>query len=70
MPYLRATQGGGKALVKQVIRLNTEKDPASGMYGNGSAYFDQNLALFATGFMDQRFHIGPHGELTVQWSIL
>jgi hypothetical protein len=38
------------------------------MYGKGSTYSDQNLALFATGFMDERFRFGPHGELTVQWS--
>jgi endo-1,4-beta-D-glucanase Y len=70
MPYLRATPGGGKALVKQSIRLNAMKDPASGMYGKGSTHFDQNLALFATGFMDQRFRFGPHGELKVEWSHL
>jgi len=68
MPYLRAIPGGGKALVRQTIRINAQKDPGTGMYGRELTYYDQNLALFATGFLGKRFSVGPGGELTVEWS--
>lgn len=68
MPYLKAIPGSGKALARQSIRLNAERDPGTGMYGKDLTYYDQNLALFATGFLDGRFRFGPRGELRVEWS--
>lgn len=68
MPYLRAIRGNGKALARQAIRLNSERDPTTGLYGKGLTYYDQNLALFATGFLDKRFRFGPDGELQVNWA--
>lgn len=68
MPYLRAIHGSGKALARQSIRINSLKDPGTGMYGKELTYYDQNLALFATGFLDKRFRFGPRGELNVGWS--
>jgi endo-1,4-beta-D-glucanase Y len=67
MPYLRAVPGDGKALARQSIRMNSEKNPRTGMYGKPPAYYDQNLALFATGFLEGRFSFGRDGELKVDW---
>jgi len=38
------------------------------LYGKDLAYYDQNLALFATGYLDSRFRFGPGGELKVEWT--
>jgi endoglucanase len=43
------------------------RDAASGLYGKDLAYYDQNLALFAIGFIDGRFRFGADGELNVEW---
>ena len=50
-----------------MIRMNLMKDESTGLYGKGLNYYDQNLALFATGFLDGRFRFGPGGELKVKW---
>ncbi len=52
LPCLRAMPGSGKALVKQSMRVREQRDPLTGMYGRDVAYDDQNLALFATGFLE------------------
>jgi endo-1,4-beta-D-glucanase Y len=68
MPYLRAIPGNGKALIRQTVRVNSMRDQATGLYGKDLTYYDQNLALFAIGFIDRRFRFGPHGELKVGWT--
>jgi endo-1,4-beta-D-glucanase Y len=68
MPYLRAIPGNGRAMIRQTVRMNALRDPQTGMYGKDLTYYDQNLALFGTGFMDRRFKFGPHGELKVGWT--
>ena len=68
MPYLRIVPGSGKALVRQSVRMNAEKDQQTGLYGRDQTYYDQNLALFATGYLDKRFRFGQGGELKVGWS--
>jgi endo-1,4-beta-D-glucanase Y len=66
VPYLRAFSGVSKASAKQLIRMKSELN-SSGLYGKNQAYYDQNLALFAAGFMEDRFTLGPGGELRVGW---
>jgi endoglucanase len=68
LPYLRAFPGLSRASAQQTIRMSKERDPATGLYGKDQTYYDQNLALFATGFIDGRFAFGPGGELTVEWT--
>jgi len=68
LPYLRALPNQGKPGAKQTIRLSAQRDQASGLYGKDVAYYDQNLALFATGFLDGRFRFGANGELKVEWT--
>jgi endoglucanase len=67
LPYLRAYPDLSRVIARQMIRLSAQKDATSGLYGKDIAYYDQNLALFATGFLDARFRFGPGGELNVEW---
>lgn len=68
LPYLRAFPNAEKAAAQQRIRMSAQMDPASGLYGKDPAYYDQNLVLFATGFLDDRFRFGLRGELKVEWT--
>jgi len=68
LPYLWGDSGMAHLAAQQRIRMSKQRDPATGLYGKDPAYYDQNLALFATGFLDQRFGFGPHGELKVEWT--
>jgi endoglucanase len=68
LPYLRAFPHLEKASAQQVIRMSAQRDAASGLYGKDLTYYDQNLSLFATGYLDGRFRFGPSGELKVEWT--
>jgi endoglucanase len=67
LPYLRAEPDQSKTSAQQTVRMDKLRDPASGLYGKDLAYYDQNLALFSTGFIEGRFSFGPGGELNVGW---
>lgn len=67
LPYLRAFPHLSRATARQLIRLSEEKQAETGLYGKDNTYYDQCLALFATGFLDSRFRIGARGELNVEW---
>ena len=67
LPYLRDYRGLSKESARQMIRMSEQRSAASGLYGKDLAYYDQNLALFATGYLDGRFRFGPKGELKVEW---
>lgn len=66
VPYLHAM--GLKPLEEQQLdRLAATKDLKSGLYGHEGWYYDQNLALFSTGWSEHRFHFGEDGRLSVKW---
>jgi endoglucanase len=67
LPYLRAFPDRSRISTQQMIRMNFMRDESSGLYGKDLAYYDQNLALFATGFLEGKFRFGPGGELKVEW---
>lgn len=67
LPYLRTSPELSRVTGRQMIRLDSERDSATGLYGRDKAYYDQSLALFATGFLDARFQFGPAGKLNVEW---
>ena len=67
LPYLRSYPDFSRAYARQLVRLNAQKDATSGLYGKDVAYYDQNLTLFAAGFLDSRFRFGRGGELNVEW---
>lgn len=52
---------------QQTVRMAKMRSPSTGLYGKEMAYYDQNLALFSTGYLSDRFRFGTGGELTVQW---
>jgi endoglucanase len=66
IPYLHAL--GLKEQEKlQSDRLAATKDVAQGLYGHNAGYYDQNLALFSTGWSEQRFRFDRDGSLRVKW---
>jgi endo-1,4-beta-D-glucanase Y len=67
LPYLRAFPDLSRLSAQQTVRMSRMRDAATGLYGKDLAYYDQNLALFSTGFLDDRFRFGSGGELHVQW---
>jgi endoglucanase len=68
LPYLRAFPGLSRESAKQTVRMSFARDQSTGLYGKDRAYYDQNLALFATGYLDGRFRFGASGELNVEWT--
>ena len=68
LPYLRAFPNADKTYAQQRIRMSAQLDAGSGLYGKDPTYYDQNLVLFATGFLDERFRFGLRGELKVEWT--
>jgi endoglucanase len=69
LPYLRSI-GNEQAAAQQMVRMKSQLDEKSYLYGNSPTYYDQNLALFGTGWMEKRFQFGTNGELLVGWSRL
>src|ERR1019366_3003281 len=68
LPYLRGFPDQGKAAAQQRVRMGAQLDASTGLYGKAPAYYDQNLVLFATGFLDGRFRFDARGELKVEWT--
>lgn len=68
LPYLRALPDMSKTSAQQRVRMGEQLDSSTGLYGKDPAYYDQNLVLFATGFLNSRFRFGAHGELSVEWT--
>jgi endoglucanase len=70
LPYLRAFPDASASIssAKQTVRLARMRDASTGLYGKDLAYYDQNLALFSTGFIEGRFRFGAGGELNVEWN--
>lgn len=68
LPLLRMLPRWEKAEAQQRARMTSQLNPATGLYGQDPTYYDQNLVLFATGFLDGRFQFGPRGELRVEWT--
>ncbi len=52
-----------------VGQLDARVDASShdGLYGDPPAYYDQNLILFARGFLERRFRFGRDGALEPAW---
>lgn len=66
IPYLHAL--GLKQQEKlQIDRLAATKVSTTGLYGPSAAYYDQNLALFSTGWSEQRYRFDRDGNLKVRW---
>jgi len=68
LPYLRAMPRCEKMFAQQEGRLRGQRDQSSGLYGKNQGYYDQNLVLFATGYLEDRFQFGLSGELVLEWA--
>ena len=67
LPYLKGFSNDA-AVAQQLVRLKSQLDEKSNLYGNSPTYYDQNLALFGSGWIEKRFQFGSSGELLVRWS--
>jgi endoglucanase len=66
IPYLHAL--GLKPQEKlQADRLAATKTSSLGLYGQNAGYYDQNIALFSTGWSEQRYRFHRDGTLKVKW---
>jgi endoglucanase len=66
IPYLLALKQKASADA-QAGRLAAGLDKGSGLYGNPAYYYDQNMALFAAGWMEKRYSIEKDGSLKLKW---
>nr|WP_260704942.1 cellulose synthase complex periplasmic endoglucanase BcsZ [Edaphobacter flagellatus] len=66
IPYLQAV-GKGSLAREQMERLTSTLNPTNGLYGKSADYYDQNLALFATGWSEGRYRFDREGRLRVKW---
>ncbi len=66
IPYLHALNLKPQEKAQEA-RLEATKDSNSGLYGHDGSYYDQNLALFSTGWAEERFRFESDGKLRVKW---
>lgn len=67
LPYLEGF-GNQQAIAQQMVRIQSQLDEKPYLFGASPTYYDQNLALFGSGWMDKSFQFGNGGELLVRWS--
>jgi endo-1,4-beta-D-glucanase Y len=66
IPYLDALNLKSPAKT-QMDRLAAGLDAGTGLYGNPAHYYDQNMALFANGWLEKRYRIDKDGRLKLKW---
>ncbi|HEX7159447.1 MAG TPA: cellulose synthase complex periplasmic endoglucanase BcsZ [Edaphobacter sp.] len=66
VPYLRAA-GAAAQGKQQWDRLRGTRNATNGLFGKAPAYYDQNLALFSTGWVEGRYRFDRYGRLRVTW---
>jgi len=66
IPFLQESKAP-EAAAQQEKRLKDALSTSTGLYGHPPRYYDQNLAMFALGYTEHRFHIQSSGELEVSW---
>ncbi|HEX3940403.1 MAG TPA: cellulose synthase complex periplasmic endoglucanase BcsZ [Acidobacteriaceae bacterium] len=66
LPYFQ-TAGDHKTVLRLQRNVLAEFAPETGLLGTPPQYYDQNLALFALGWQQQRFRFASDGTLRVSW---
>jgi endoglucanase len=66
LPYL-VSRGMKLQARVQTDRMAALLDPATSLYGRQASYYDQNLALFSTGWNEERFRFERDGSLRLKW---
>jgi endoglucanase len=67
VPFLSASNLKS-AVEQQMKRIEAERSGKTGLFGLPPRYYDQNLALFGTGWHEGRFKFEPNGMLKVSWN--
>lgn len=67
LPYASALHED-KIVEQQMSRVQSEFKARSGLLGSPAKYYDQNLALFGLGFMQQEFRFDSGGALELKWN--
>lgn len=65
LPYLKS-QHMQRRFTQQAARVKAAQQP-SGLLGKPATYYDQNLALFAIGYLADLYKFDEHGILEVYW---
>jgi endoglucanase len=65
IPFLMAT-GELHAAQFQIDRVERERISATGLYGSGQRYYDQNLILFFRAWAEGLFHFDEAGQLQLK----
>jgi endoglucanase len=66
IPFLIA-RGEGQTAAQQKERVSAAWNRATGLYGANPGYYDQNLILFANGWLENRYRFGADGSLNLLW---
>lgn len=66
LPYVSALHED-QIRSQQLSRVQAEFKPQTGLLGSPAKYYDQNLALFGLGFLEQQFRFDAEGELKLKW---
>ena len=66
VPFLLSS-GEKSPAAAQLHLVEADFDHETGLLGLTPHYYDQNLALFALGWQEQRFRFNPNGTLRVRW---
>jgi endo-1,4-beta-D-glucanase Y len=66
VPYLHALNMKVEEKI-QMDRVTAMRNPSSGLYGPDALYYDQNLVLFANGWVEERMRFERLGRLKVKW---
>jgi len=66
IPYAAAL-GDNQLRDQQLSRVQSSQNSQTGLLGNPPRYYDQNLALFALGWMQHEFSFDSEGALQLKW---
>ncbi len=66
LPYLKAL-GAEADFQSQWSRVQSAVDAQTGLLGSAPTYYDENLVLFSTGWVQHSFRFGANGEVLVTW---
>jgi endoglucanase len=63
-----AAHAVGNTYLATELLERLERTRHQGLYGEPATYYDQNLALFALGFIEKRYELAADGRLLLAWN--
>jgi endoglucanase len=66
LPYAAALREE-QIQIQQMSQVQSQLKPQTGLFGAPAKYYDQNLALFALGFLQQQYSFDSEGLLKLKW---